>query len=71
MMVDGYTKVMLTVIAAALVALVLRPYVEPRQVQAQGGIVDVRIRGQVNRADALSLVRGWLIAGFGLAERER
>lgn len=43
-MVDPYTKIVLTVIALALVALVVRPWLEPRQVGAQG-VVDVRVVG--------------------------
>ena len=44
-MVDRYTKVVLTVIAVALVALALQPYTIPKHALAQSGIVDVRIRG--------------------------
>jgi hypothetical protein len=40
---DRYTKVVLTVIAAALVWLALRPMVLPPAAEAQGGIVRVRI----------------------------
>ena len=40
---DVYTKVFLTVIAAALVALAIQPYTLPPPARAQGDIVDVRI----------------------------
>jgi len=41
--VDRYTKIVLTIIALA--ALVVQPYTLPRAAIAQGGVVDVRIRG--------------------------
>lgn len=37
-MIDRYTKIVLTVIAVALVALVIRPFLEPRIVSAQNTI---------------------------------
>jgi hypothetical protein len=43
--VDRYTKIVLTIIALALMALVVQPYTLPRAAVAQGGVVDVRIRG--------------------------
>jgi hypothetical protein len=51
-MVDRYTKMILTVIALALVALTIQPYTLPRPATAQGGVVDVRIRG-IDEASSL------------------
>jgi hypothetical protein len=42
-MLDHYTKVVLTVIAAALVWLALRPAVLPAPAEAEAGVVRVRI----------------------------
>ena len=44
MRIDLYTKIVLTVIAVALVALAVQPYTMPKAADAQE-IVDVRIRG--------------------------
>lgn len=44
-MVDTYTKIVLTAIAIALMALAVQPYTLPKDALAQGGVVDVRIRG--------------------------
>jgi hypothetical protein len=44
-MTDRYTQTILTVTALALIALVIRPYTLPMPALAQGGVVDVRIRG--------------------------
>ena len=47
-MVDWYTKLILTIIAIALIALAVQPYIMPNQARAQwtsGDTIDVRIRG--------------------------
>ena len=56
-MVDRYTKVVLTVIAVALMVLAFRPLLEPRPAQAEGPI-DVNVVGwsisQINVAASLN-----------------
>jgi hypothetical protein len=51
-MVDRYTKIILTVIALALLALVVQHYTLPKEASAQGAVVDVRIRG-IDEASSL------------------
>jgi hypothetical protein len=43
--IDRYTQIVLTVIALALVALVIQPYTLSKPAFVEGGVVDVRIRG--------------------------
>jgi hypothetical protein len=46
MMVDRYTKAVLTIIAVALTVLAVQPYTAPKRAFAfSEGVVDVRIRG--------------------------
>jgi len=51
-MVDRYTKIVLTIIAAALVALAFQSLMRPTPAFGQRDVVDVRIRG-IDEASSL------------------
>ena len=63
-MVDRYTKIVLTVIALALVALVVRPWLEPSQVGAQTGLLDKREVQDVRVVGGALEVRGAIFQPF-------
>jgi hypothetical protein len=65
-MVDRYTKVVLTVIAVALVVVTARPFLEPRPAQAQGP-VDVRVVGWTVPGNVKVRVDDWTVPSISVS----